>query len=148
MSEVITALQKQADIVLFDAPPLLAVSGAGIYGHESFLQRIPETRLALATGGSSALAQAESRPFVEPLFVFVIMLLNAGSESKRGRSLMVQLLGVPLLISSGFRSRELNELVGGQPIVFERQGPADDGWVAIGTSAAGASRSTARTSAR
>ena len=32
-------------------PPLLAVSGAGIYGHESFLQRIPETRLALATGG-------------------------------------------------------------------------------------------------
>lgn len=33
------------------------------------------------------------------LFVFVIMLLNAGAESKRGRSLMVQLLGVPLLIA-------------------------------------------------
>jgi NADH-quinone oxidoreductase subunit J len=33
------------------------------------------------------------------LFVFVIMLLNAGSESKKGRSLMVQLLGVPLLVS-------------------------------------------------
>lgn len=31
--------------------PLLAVSGAGIYGHESALQRLPETRLALATGG-------------------------------------------------------------------------------------------------
>src|ERR1700722_20412509 len=29
------------------------------------------------------------------LFVFVIMLLNAGSESKRGRSLAVQLVGVP-----------------------------------------------------
>jgi hypothetical protein len=28
---------------------------------------------------------------------------------------------------------------GGQPMVFERQGPADAGWVAIGTSAAGAS---------
>src|SRR5271157_3787248 len=33
------------------------------------------------------------------LFVFVIMLLNAGTESKKGRSLMVQLLGVPLLIT-------------------------------------------------
>jgi len=32
------------------------------------------------------------------LFVFVIMLLNAGAESKKGRSFMVQLLGVPLLI--------------------------------------------------
>src|SRR5216684_3568724 len=29
------------------------------------------------------------------LFVFVIMLLNAGAESKRGRSLMAQLLGMP-----------------------------------------------------
>src|SRR5947209_84184 len=33
------------------------------------------------------------------LFVFVIMLLNAGAEEKKGRSFMVQLLGVPLLIS-------------------------------------------------
>src|SRR5918912_2412392 len=33
------------------------------------------------------------------LFVFVIMLLNAGAEPKRGRSFMVQLLGPPLLIS-------------------------------------------------
>ena len=33
------------------------------------------------------------------LFVFVIMLLNAGAEEKKGRSLMVQLLGVPLLVS-------------------------------------------------
>src|SRR5664279_3453707 len=31
------------------------------------------------------------------LFVFVIMLLNAGGESKKGKSLLVQLLGVPLL---------------------------------------------------
>jgi NADH-quinone oxidoreductase subunit J len=29
------------------------------------------------------------------LFIFVIMLLNAGAESKRGRSLAVQLVGVP-----------------------------------------------------
>jgi NADH-quinone oxidoreductase subunit J len=33
------------------------------------------------------------------LFVFVIMLLNAGVESKQGRSLVVQLLGVPLLVA-------------------------------------------------
>src|SRR6058998_2894080 len=33
------------------------------------------------------------------LFIFVIMLLNAGAEAKRGRSFMVQLLGAPLLIS-------------------------------------------------
>jgi NADH-quinone oxidoreductase subunit J len=33
------------------------------------------------------------------LFVFVIMLLNAGTESKRGRSLVAQLLGAPLLIA-------------------------------------------------
>src|SRR6202040_421199 len=29
------------------------------------------------------------------LFVFVIMLLNAGEETKKGRSLAVQLVGVP-----------------------------------------------------
>src|ERR1700689_3430608 len=33
------------------------------------------------------------------LFVFVIMLLNAGVESKKGKSLAVQLLGVPLLVA-------------------------------------------------
>jgi len=33
------------------------------------------------------------------LFVFVIMLLNAGAETRRGRSFMAQLLGVPLLIA-------------------------------------------------
>jgi len=32
------------------------------------------------------------------LFVFVIMLLNAGAESRKGRSFMVQFLGVPLLV--------------------------------------------------
>ena len=33
------------------------------------------------------------------LFVFVIMLLNAGAEARQGRSLMVQAVGVPLLIA-------------------------------------------------
>ncbi len=33
------------------------------------------------------------------LFVFVIMLLNAAAETRRGRSLMAQLVGFPLLIA-------------------------------------------------
>jgi NADH-quinone oxidoreductase subunit J len=33
------------------------------------------------------------------LFVFVIMLLNAGTENKKGKSLLVQLLGVPLVMA-------------------------------------------------
>ncbi len=33
------------------------------------------------------------------LFVFVIMLLNAGAEERRGRSLTAHLLGVPVLIA-------------------------------------------------
>src|SRR6266487_3721466 len=32
------------------------------------------------------------------LFIFVIMLLNAGAETRRGKSLVAQLLGLPLLI--------------------------------------------------
>src|SRR5437763_720681 len=33
------------------------------------------------------------------LFIFVIMLLNAGAESKRGQSLFAHLLGVPVLVA-------------------------------------------------
>jgi NADH-quinone oxidoreductase subunit J len=33
------------------------------------------------------------------LFVFVIMLLNAGTEVKKGRSYVAQFLGVPLLVA-------------------------------------------------
>ena len=33
------------------------------------------------------------------LFVFVIMLLNAGAEAKHGRSRVAQLLGAPLLVA-------------------------------------------------
>lgn len=33
------------------------------------------------------------------LFIFVIMLLNAGAETRKGRSLIAQALGVPLLIA-------------------------------------------------
>src|SRR5579871_3257162 len=33
------------------------------------------------------------------LFVFVIMLLNAGAETRKGRALLAQLLGVPLVFA-------------------------------------------------
>src|SRR3954471_4756782 len=33
------------------------------------------------------------------LFVFTIMLLNAGAEARKGRSYVVQFLGVPLLVA-------------------------------------------------
>jgi NADH-quinone oxidoreductase subunit J len=33
------------------------------------------------------------------LFVFVIMLLNAGGETRRGRSFVAQLLGLPVLVA-------------------------------------------------
>jgi NADH-quinone oxidoreductase subunit J len=36
---------------------------------------------------------------IRVLFVFVIMLLNAGAESKSGRSLVAQALGVPSLVA-------------------------------------------------
>jgi hypothetical protein len=71
-------------------PPLLAVSGAGIYGHESYLQRIPETRLALATGGfmrADLLRDGRLRIGVlvasragEPREVYAELLLAVGEE--------------------------------------------------------------------
>ena len=33
------------------------------------------------------------------LFVFVIMLLNAGAEIRKGRALLAQVLGIPLLFT-------------------------------------------------
>jgi NADH-quinone oxidoreductase subunit J len=53
------------------------------------------------------------------LFVFVIMLLNAGAESKKGRSYMVQLLGVPLLIAFlGLAAFFVQSMYGKETVVF------------------------------
>lgn len=51
------------------------------------------------------------------LFVFVIMLLNAGEEVRRGRSFIAQLLGMPLLLAftgllAWFMTRLYPETVG------------------------------------
>ena len=72
-------------------PPLLAVSGAGIYGHESALQRLPETRLALAKGGFMRvdllrdgrlrLGVIEASRAGEPREVYAEMLPAANAEA-------------------------------------------------------------------
>jgi len=53
------------------------------------------------------------------LFVFVIMLLNAGAEAKKGRSYMVQLLGVPLLIAFlGLAAYSVQRIFGDEGVYF------------------------------
>jgi NADH-quinone oxidoreductase subunit J len=52
------------------------------------------------------------------LFIFVIMLLNAGGETRRGRSFLAQLLGVPLLIAFlGLMAYFVEQLFPGAPVV-------------------------------
>ena len=53
------------------------------------------------------------------LFVFVIMLLNAGGETKKGRSYMVQLMGVPLLIGFlGLTAYFVQRMYGSEGVTF------------------------------
>jgi len=52
------------------------------------------------------------------LFVFVIMLLNAGAESGRGRSYLVELVGAPLLIVLlGLLAYFVQRMFPGSPLV-------------------------------
>ncbi len=64
------------------------------------------------------------------LFIFVIMLLNAGAETRRGRSFASQLLGVPLLIAFlGLLAYFVQRLFPGAPAVHFgafRHGAAQD----------------------
>jgi NADH-quinone oxidoreductase subunit J len=53
------------------------------------------------------------------LFVFVIMLLNAGAETKKGRSYTVQLVGVPLLIAFlGLTAYFVQRMYGNETVTF------------------------------
>ena len=65
------------------------------------------------------------------LFVFVIMLLNAGAESKRGRSYTVQLVGVPLLIAFlGLTAYFVQRMYGNETVtfgMFQKGSPRDIG---------------------
>ena len=76
-------------------PPLLAVSGAGIYGHESHVEMIPGTRLAMAKPGfmrADLLRDGRLRLGVlrvlrngEAREVYAAMLPGAGEASGGGR---------------------------------------------------------------
>ena len=65
------------------------------------------------------------------LFVFVIMLLNAGAESKKGRSYTVQLVGVPLLIAFlGLTAYFVQRMYGNETVTFghfQKGSPRDIG---------------------
>jgi NADH-quinone oxidoreductase subunit J len=65
------------------------------------------------------------------LFIFVIMLLNAGAEAKKGRSYMVQLLGVPLLIAFlGLSAFFVQRMYGDETVsfgLFQKGGPKEIG---------------------
>jgi NADH-quinone oxidoreductase subunit J len=80
------------NIVLQSHPISSAISLVGVMGSLAVLYLLL---------GAEFIAAAQVIVYagaVMVLFVFVIMLLNAGSEQKKGRSLMAQSLGIPLLV--------------------------------------------------
>jgi len=53
------------------------------------------------------------------LFIFVIMLLNAGGEERRGRSFAVELVGAPLLVVLlGLLAYFVQRVTPGSPMVY------------------------------
>jgi NADH-quinone oxidoreductase subunit J len=89
----ITAVVCAINVVVQTHPISSAISLVGVMGSLAVLYLLL---------GAPFIAAAQVIVYagaVMVLFVFVIMLLNAGSETRKGRSFMVQLLGVPLLMS-------------------------------------------------
>jgi len=89
----IVAVVCGINVVVQTHPISSAVSLVGVMGSLAILYLLL---------GAEFLAAAQVIVYagaIMVLFVFVIMLLNAGAEAKRGRSFMVQLLGVPLLMA-------------------------------------------------
>jgi NADH-quinone oxidoreductase subunit J len=81
------------NVVLQTHPIASAVSLIGVMGSLAILYLLL---------GAEFIAAAQVIVYagaVMVLFIFVIMLLNAGAEAKRGRSLFVQVLGIPLFIA-------------------------------------------------
>ena len=81
------------NVVVQTHPIASAISLIGVMGI---------ARGALSLLGAEFIAAAQVIVYagaVMVLFVFVIMLLNAGTESKSGRSLIAQGLGAPLLVA-------------------------------------------------
>jgi NADH-quinone oxidoreductase subunit J len=89
----ILAVVCAINVVVQTHPISSAVSLVGVMGSLAVLYLLL---------GAEFLAAAQVIVYagaVMVLFVFTIMLLNAGAESEKGRSLVVQLLGVPLLVA-------------------------------------------------
>jgi len=89
----IIAVVCAVNVVVQTHPISSAISLIGVMGSLAVLYLLL---------GAEFLAMAQIIVYagaVMVLFIFVIMLLNAGTEAKRGRSLTAQLLGLPLLIA-------------------------------------------------
>jgi NADH-quinone oxidoreductase subunit J len=87
------AVVSAVNVVVQTHPIASAISLIGVMGSLAMLYLLL---------GAEFIAAAQVIVYagaVMVLFVFVIMLLNAGAETRRGRSLMAQLFGVPLLIA-------------------------------------------------
>jgi NADH-quinone oxidoreductase subunit J len=89
----IIAVVAAINVVVQTHPISSAVSLIGVMGSLAILYLLL---------GAEFIAAAQVIVYagaVMVLFIFVIMLLNAGTETRKGRSLIVQVLGVPLLIA-------------------------------------------------
>jgi len=89
----IIAVVSAVNVVVQTHPISSAVSLIGVMGSLAVLYLLL---------GAEFIAAAQVIVYagaVMVLFIFVILLLNAGAEVKRGRSFIVQLLGVPLLFA-------------------------------------------------
>ena len=81
------------NVVLQSHPISSAISLIGVMGSLAVLYLLL---------GAEFLAAAQVIVYagaIMVLFVFVIMLLNAGAELRRGRAIVAQVLGIPLLIA-------------------------------------------------
>jgi NADH-quinone oxidoreductase subunit J len=89
----IIAVLAAINVVVQTHPIASAVSLIGVMGSLAVLYLLL---------GAEFIAAAQVIVYagaVMVLFVFVIMLLNAGAEARRGRSFMASLLGAPVLIA-------------------------------------------------
>ena len=88
----IVAVVSAVNVVLQTHPISSALSLIGVMGSLAVLYLLL---------GAEFIAMAQIIVYagaIMVLFVFVIMLLNAGAEQRAGRSWMAQLLGVPVLV--------------------------------------------------
>jgi NADH-quinone oxidoreductase subunit J len=89
----VLAVGCAVNVVLQPHPIASAVSLIGVMGSLAVLYLLLGAEFVAA---AQVIVYAGA---VMVLFVFVIMLLNAGREERRGRSYVVRLLGLPLLVS-------------------------------------------------